>query len=124
VLVKLTCVVVFVCFQIVSWIEDLPNTCDGRCAVQVIGKSYENRDIYVIRISGNISESSNRPVLFFETNIHAREWLSHASVAFVVQSVSFIFDFELFCNTLQQLQISLNWHNSSKLCAFCIEVDQ
>jgi murein tripeptide amidase MpaA len=73
--------------EIVAWIQALPSTCGGKCAIQNIGKSYENRDIYVIRISNNIAQSGSRKVFFFEANIHAREWLAHASTAYIVEKL-------------------------------------
>jgi carboxypeptidase A2 len=73
--------------EIVSWLLALPSTCGGKCAVQSVGKSYEGREIYVIRISNNIQQSGSRKVLFFEANIHAREWLSHASIAYIIEEM-------------------------------------
>lgn len=73
--------------EIVAWLESLPSTCGNKCAVSKIGTSFEKRDIYAVRISNDINASGNRKVLFFEANIHAREWLSHASVAFVIDAM-------------------------------------
>lgn len=73
--------------EIVAWINALPSNCGGKCSVTKVGKSYESRDIYVIRISNNIAQSGTRQVIFLEANIHAREWLSHATLAYIIQTM-------------------------------------
>ena len=50
--------------------------------VKDFGRSYEQRPLHVVRISenahGNWSACSEKPIVFFECGIHAREWLSPA----------------------------------------------
>ena len=43
--------------------------------VDVIGKTWEQRDIIVVTISNNVSKSHKKPALFYTGTIHAREWI-------------------------------------------------
>ena len=45
--------------------------------IQSIGKTYEERDIYLITISDDIKTANKKPALFFTGTIHAREWIGH-----------------------------------------------
>ncbi|WP_456485824.1 M14 family zinc carboxypeptidase [Hydrogenimonas sp.] len=44
-------------------------------SVEVIGQTWEKRDIAAVKISQNVAESSEKPALFFTGTIHAREWI-------------------------------------------------
>jgi len=43
--------------------------------VEVIGKTWEARDIIVVTITDNIEKAEDKPALFFTGTIHAREWI-------------------------------------------------
>ncbi|WP_456401721.1 M14 family zinc carboxypeptidase [Hydrogenimonas sp.] len=44
-------------------------------AVEVIGQTWEKRDIVAVTIGRNVADASKRPALFFTGTIHAREWI-------------------------------------------------
>lgn len=44
------------------------------CRVETIGKSYEEREIKILRISTNLK--GTKPIIFVEGGCHAREWIS------------------------------------------------
>merc|ERR1719412_1305942 len=48
-----------------------------------IGKSVENRRMYVIKIGSQ--KYSDKPAIFIEAGIHAREWISPATAAFLMR---------------------------------------
>ncbi|CAN7985315.1 unnamed protein product, partial [Ixodes pacificus] len=49
-----------------------------------IGKSYEGRDI----IGVHITKGTNRPIMFFECGIHAREWVAHATCLYIIDQLA------------------------------------
>ncbi|GAA2801280.1 M14 family metallopeptidase [Crossiella cryophila] len=44
--------------------------------VRSIGKSHENRDLWMVKISDNVATDENEPEVLFNCNIHAREHLT------------------------------------------------
>lgn len=53
--------------------------------LESIGKTWEQRDIYLITLSSNIKEAHLKPALFYTGTIHAREWIGHElSIEFVM----------------------------------------
>lgn len=76
--------------RIVDYLKGLPNTTNGALyQLRTYGQSYEGRPLYLVRISEDIANESNdttarprypncpnKPAVFFECGIHAREWLS------------------------------------------------
>jgi hypothetical protein len=50
-----------------------PNLVD----IEVIGTTWEKRDILLIKISKDVATSNSKPALFFTGTIHAREWIGH-----------------------------------------------
>ncbi len=45
--------------------------------VQSIGKTWEQRDIYLATLSLDVNEADHKPALLFTGTIHAREWIGH-----------------------------------------------
>lgn len=50
-------------------------------SVENIGKSYENRDLRMLKIS----TGSNRPIIFIDSLIHSREWITGATTMYFAQ---------------------------------------
>ncbi|WP_457596425.1 M14 family zinc carboxypeptidase [Hydrogenimonas sp.] len=44
-------------------------------AVEVIGQTWEKRDIIAVTISQNVHSAGSKPALFYTGTIHAREWI-------------------------------------------------
>jgi murein tripeptide amidase MpaA len=53
-------------------------------AVETIGRSYENREIRLIKLGIGYS-TNTKPIVFIDSLIHAREWITGASVSYYVQ---------------------------------------
>jgi len=59
----------------------------GKAESFSIGTSYEGRDMKVIRISNNIASSSNKPMIWVDGGIHAREWISSHTAMYIVDTL-------------------------------------
>ncbi|XP_069989560.1 carboxypeptidase B [Penaeus vannamei] len=70
--------------EIVSYIEELPAQYPEDVQVEEIGRSVEDRPIYQVIINRNDSASTDKPVIFIEAGIYAREWVSPASALYLV----------------------------------------
>lgn len=72
--------------QIVHEMKRLARLNESLVKVFSLGKTYENRTMYGIKISSNVS-SSNKPVVFINCGIHAREWISVSSCVYVAREL-------------------------------------
>ncbi|XP_071944100.1 uncharacterized protein [Antedon mediterranea] len=66
--------------EIQQWIKDMVAAYPGITEEFTIGNSYEGRPIGGIKLKG--SGSIGKPVVWFEGGIHAREWISPATVMY------------------------------------------
>ena len=59
-------------------------------SIETIGKSFENRDINVIRITSNVNrnQGSSKPIFLMDGGLHSREWLSPATVLVVAYTLA------------------------------------
>lgn len=55
------------------------------CQIEEIGRSYENRPLRVLKITK--PSDQNRKILWFDSTIHAREWLAPATNLKVADAV-------------------------------------
>lgn len=68
--------------------------------VATVGRSYENRQLYLVKLSSaksptsnnkesnnTIDSSSDRPIIWIDAGHHAREWISHASAMFIMETL-------------------------------------
>lgn len=62
--------------ELTQKLQDLQKTYPQILKVSSIGKSIENRDIWVMRISGNLAQADNLPAIIYMGGHHAREHLS------------------------------------------------
>uniref|UniRef100_A0A6B2L5M5 Peptidase M14 domain-containing protein n=1 Tax=Arcella intermedia TaxID=1963864 RepID=A0A6B2L5M5_9EUKA len=70
--------------EIVAWLKTLPASYPTIAQLINIGKSYEGRDLLVVRISSN--KTSGKAV-WFDGGIHAREWISTATVVYMLGNI-------------------------------------
>ena len=52
-----------------------------------IGKSYEGRNLTGLILSEDVSNSDDKPVLWLDGGIHAREWVSPSTVMFIIDAL-------------------------------------
>uniref|UniRef100_A0A1B0GIS5 Zinc carboxypeptidase A 1 n=1 Tax=Lutzomyia longipalpis TaxID=7200 RepID=A0A1B0GIS5_LUTLO len=69
--------------DIYEWLYDLSRKYQKHVKLLRIGKSYENREILGIEISHN----RRNPTAFIEGGIHAREWISPATILYFINEL-------------------------------------
>jgi len=67
--------------EIIAYINDLAAARPDICEVFSIGQSIEGRDLWVLHITGPAGE--NKPAVFYESLIHAREWITGPVVLYL-----------------------------------------
>ncbi|KAJ8686600.1 hypothetical protein QAD02_022394 [Eretmocerus hayati] len=67
--------------QIYDWLESLQKKYPGKVEVVIGGSTYEGRDIKGIKISFGPEE---KPGVFIEGGIHAREWIAPATATWLI----------------------------------------
>ncbi|XP_022096234.1 carboxypeptidase B-like [Acanthaster planci] len=72
--------------QIQQWVSDMATEHNSIVSKFNLAKSYEGRDINGIKISTGVGDP-NKPIVWFEGGIHAREWISPATVMFISKSL-------------------------------------
>ncbi|XP_064081518.1 carboxypeptidase B1-like [Macrobrachium nipponense] len=74
--------------EILAYIEDLPNKYPDLVNLKKIGTSIENRPIYLVTMTRNIRTNGNKPIIFIDGGIHAREWISPAAAMYLIERLS------------------------------------
>ncbi|KAJ3149562.1 hypothetical protein HDU89_003615 [Geranomyces variabilis] len=70
--------------QIVEWYQNLTATFPNLVTfLPSIGKTVEGRDIFAVIITGANNTAAPKPQFFFQGLIHAREWISGATVQWI-----------------------------------------
>jgi hypothetical protein len=55
---------------------------------QVIGRSYEGRDIVAVKVSSNVATDENKPEVLFTHNMHAREHLTTEMALYAINELA------------------------------------
>ncbi|KAF8786631.1 carboxypeptidase B-like [Argiope bruennichi] len=71
--------------KVIALIQSLAADHPDVAKLEVVGKSYENRPIYSLKISSG--KSDTKPAIMMECGIHAREWSSVAAGAYLVNKL-------------------------------------
>lgn len=53
----------------------------------VIGKTIEGRDIFGMRVSSSSSHFGEKPIIFIDSGVHAREWVGPASTLYLLNQL-------------------------------------
>lgn len=67
-----------------AYLADLANT-NPLVTTKVGGTTGEGREIVQVTISSDLA--ANKPVNFFDCNIHAREWITSATCIWIIDQV-------------------------------------
>jgi len=70
--------------QIYGLIEDLAKNYPDLITYQSIGKSYEGKELLVTKYS----TGEGRPAIFVNSGMHAREWIAHASLVWIMNELA------------------------------------
>ncbi|XP_062541395.1 uncharacterized protein LOC134209422 [Armigeres subalbatus] len=74
--------------EIYDYLDELAASYPSLVSVEVIGHSYENREIKSITIaSTNGQVSGSKPVIFIDGGVHAREWAAIMSVVYLIHEL-------------------------------------
>lgn len=68
--------------QMETYARSLASRFPNRVQLEVIGRSAQDRIIYAIKISNGVF--GTKPLIFIEGGCHAREWVSQASVMYLI----------------------------------------
>ncbi|XP_044596900.1 zinc carboxypeptidase A 1-like, partial [Cotesia glomerata] len=71
-------------YEIEEYITLLAKNYSKIVTLQKIGSSYENRTIYVVKIS---SGGKNKPQILIDAGIHAREWIAPSTALYLVHQL-------------------------------------
>jgi len=72
--------------SIISFLDSTVSENPSIAGVEVIGKSYQNQDLKLIKI-GLGQENRNKPVIFMNSGLHAREWIGPAFTTYLIQQL-------------------------------------
>jgi len=71
--------------EIISWVQQLVAANPSLTQLVKIGTSYEGRLQYAVKVStGQLNSTTPKPALWFDGGIHAREWISTATVIYML----------------------------------------
>jgi len=76
--------------SIYSYMDSMSSRFPDKVKVHVIGRTHEGREIRVVRIgkrNRRKRQSRSKPAIFIEGGIHAREWISPATVTYVMNEL-------------------------------------
>jgi murein tripeptide amidase MpaA len=73
----------------VNWVKNLVAQYSSIATLVTIGTSFEGRTIYGVRVTGNGARNGTnaKPGIFYDGGIHAREWISPATVSFILNQL-------------------------------------
>lgn len=72
--------------EIYAWIDEISKIYSDYVSVFNVTRSYEKRYLKALKIS--IPSSTKKPAIWLDGGIHAREWISSATVVYITYSVS------------------------------------
>ncbi|XP_068211936.1 carboxypeptidase B-like isoform X1 [Palaemon carinicauda] len=70
-----------------SYLESLEAEYPNKVRVKEVGKSVEMRPIYLVRLTNNIGDNTEKNVVFIDGGIHAREWVSPHSALYIIKNL-------------------------------------
>uniref|UniRef100_A0A4W4H0D3 Peptidase M14 domain-containing protein n=1 Tax=Electrophorus electricus TaxID=8005 RepID=A0A4W4H0D3_ELEEL len=71
--------------KIYSWMDTLVSDYPNLVSKMLIGTSYENRPMYVLKFS---TGGTKRPAIWVDAGIHSREWVSSASTVWMANKMA------------------------------------
>jgi murein tripeptide amidase MpaA len=71
--------------QLATWLREMVVAYPSLATLMSIGKTYENRDIWLIKLTAN--SGAPKKTAFLDFGIHAREWISPATGAYIINEL-------------------------------------
>jgi len=72
--------------EITTWLQEVSSNFPTLATMVDIGKTYEGRTQWAIKLTSRMG--SNKPILFIDAAIHAREWITTATVTFWIDQLT------------------------------------
>ncbi|XP_053402229.1 carboxypeptidase B-like [Mercenaria mercenaria] len=92
--------------DIYDWMQNITNVYKDRATLFNITKSYEGREMVGIKISTQ-PQNIKRPAFWIEGGIHAREWISPATVVFMAGQMLDLYKLDM---DLTEMVDSFDWY--------------
>lgn len=70
----------------IEYMTNLTNTYPHLAKIENVGRSYENRTMYALRIS-NATANVTKAQIFIDGGIHAREWIAPAVALYIMNQL-------------------------------------
>eukprot|EP00128_Syssomonas_multiformis_P009730 Colp12_sorted_trinity150504_noHs@19441 len=70
--------------EITEWLAQQPKAYSSLASTVTVGSSYENRTISLLRIA---TGSTTKPAIWLDGGIHAREWISPATIVYIADAL-------------------------------------
>jgi len=74
-------------WQIADYAQELQRKYPDRVKVESMGKTVEDRDLWVIKVSNQL-EANKNPAIFVDAGIHAREWIAPATALYLLNQIT------------------------------------
>lgn len=91
--------------DIYDWLQNVSMTYKDQVTIINISKSYEGRDLVGLKIS--TQKGADRPAFFIEGGIHAREWISPATVLYIAGQMLDSYKFD---KKISEMVDSFDWY--------------
>ncbi|XP_058123757.1 zinc carboxypeptidase-like [Anopheles ziemanni] len=86
---------------IYEWLDELAAQYPSVLSVESIGRTYEGREMKLVKLS----QQPGNPGIFLEANIHAREWITSATVTWLLNELLTSQD-----PAVQELAVNYDWY--------------
>jgi len=93
--------------EIMNWIDDRAAACGSRCSTFSIGNSYQGRELKVLKITGAPNSCTQKPTIWIDAGIHAREWISHTTNMYIIDKLIEEYDTVPF---VKQMRDTYDWY--------------
>ncbi|CAD5207368.1 unnamed protein product [Bursaphelenchus okinawaensis] len=73
--------------EIEQYFKDIDEVYSEKCKLFNISATYENRTVYGIKVSQNLTQDTVKPSVVVVSGLHAREWLGHATALYILNEL-------------------------------------
>eukprot|EP01123_Difflugia_compressa_P006261 TRINITY_DN18433_c0_g1_i1.p1 TRINITY_DN18433_c0_g1~~TRINITY_DN18433_c0_g1_i1.p1 ORF type:complete len:424 (+),score=80.92 TRINITY_DN18433_c0_g1_i1:52-1323(+) len=69
--------------EVIAWVKTLPTSYPNLVTLVNLGKSYEGRELLAVKVTST-KNTNPKPAIWFDGCIHAREWITTATVIYML----------------------------------------
>ncbi|XP_017480758.1 PREDICTED: carboxypeptidase B-like [Rhagoletis zephyria] len=73
--------------NIYQYIEEISRQHPDLCSLETIGKTSEGRVMKIIKVGYSNSSKPNKPIVWIDAGIHAREWIAPATAIYIINKL-------------------------------------